>query len=199
MYRYPGGIPPRPLNGFEMTRIQTNYGMLDLPFRKLSRLIHLLQEKRTLEVTQAYSREYLLYATFCCEMYAYRTAASDLQQRLSGIEHAIEACDGLNFRQTMETLCLMHYGKNNSLDYRKQTECYQRESEFVAVRLIQAACSAMVCLKLVEKGKGPRHWFWKKHKEIYKIAIVRARDQRIRTLGNDAHRNTHSIIQLCHH
>ena len=116
-------------------------------------------------------------------MYAYQTAASDLQQRLSGIEHAIEACDGLNFRQTMETLCLVQYGKINSLNYREQAECYERESEFVALRLIQSACSAFVCLKLVDKGKGPRHWFWRKHTEVYRIAVVRARDQRIRTLG----------------
>jgi hypothetical protein len=180
---YPGGIPPKPLSTFEWTRIQTNFGMLDLPFTKLSRLIHLLQEKRTLGVTQAYSREYLLYATFCCEMYAYQTAASDLEQRLSGIEHAIEACDGLNFKQTMETLCLIGYGKINSLKYRDQVEFYERESEFVALRLIQAACSAFVCLKLESKGKGPKHWFWKKHPGIYRIAVVRARDQRIRTLA----------------
>ena len=168
--------------------------MLDLPFSKLSKLIHILQDKRTLGITQAYSREFLLYTTFCCEMYAYQTAASDLQQRLSGIEHAIEACDGLNFGKTLETLCLVQYGKINSLNYREQVECYEKESEFVALRLLQAACGAFVCLKLVEKGKGPRHWFWKKHPEVYKIAVLRARDQRIRTLGNGVPRGVQVLL-----
>ena len=180
---YPGGIPPRALSSFEWARISSNYGMLDLPFSKLSKLIHILQEKRTLGVTQAFSREYLLYATFCAEQYAYQTAASDLEQRLSGIEHAIEACDGLNFKQTMEQLCLIGYGKINSLPFRQQIEFYEREAEFVALRLLQAALGAFVCLRLEAKGKGPKHWFWKQHRGIYRIAVTRCRDQRIRTLA----------------
>ena len=85
----------------------------------------------------------------------------------------------------METLCLVQYGKINCLSYREQTECYEKESETVALRLLQAACGAYVCLKLEQKGKGPKHWFWRKHKGIYRIAVIRARDQRLRTLGND--------------
>jgi len=183
---YPGGIPPRALTSFEWARISSNYGMLDLPFSKLSKLVHLLQEKRTLGVTQAFSREYLLYTTFCCEQYAYQTAASDLDQRLSGIEHAIEACDGLNFRQTMEQLCLVGYGKINSLPFRQQMELYERESEFVALRLLQASLGAFVCLKLESKGSEGflkrMHPFWRQHRGVYRIAVAQCRDQRIRTL-----------------
>jgi hypothetical protein len=49
-----------------------------------------------------------------------RVIASDRAQRLSGIETAIQAIDGLNFMKTLTQLCLVNYGKVNSLSYREQ-------------------------------------------------------------------------------
>lgn len=92
------------------------------------------------------------------ELHAYQTVASDRAQRLSGIEGAIQAIDGLNFMKTLSQLCLINYGKLNSWSYRDQVENYELESEFVAMRLIQAAVGAWAALRAQEKwGKYTPH------------------------------------------
>ena len=121
---YPGGIPPAPLNTFEWSKIKANVGLLDMPFSSVRSLIHLLQHKHALGVTQAFSREYNLWVTFQFEMYTYQTKATDLAQRLSGIEQAIEACDGCNFGKALQTMCLIHTERTHSLSYRKQCEAF---------------------------------------------------------------------------
>jgi hypothetical protein len=101
----------------------------------------LLQHAGVLGMQKAYDREYILYATFQVrkhilarvviksnadgnltmesqmEMYAFKTAASDRAQQFSGIESAVDACDGLNIYKVLRQLCLINYGKHGSLSY----------------------------------------------------------------------------------
>ena len=191
---YPGGIPPAPLNAFEWSKLKANVGLLDMPFSSVRSLIHLLQHKHALGVTQAFSREYNLWVTFQFEMYTYQTKATDLAQRLSGIEQAIEACDGCNFGKALQTMCLIHMERTHSLSYRKQCEAFEFESEYVAIRIIQTVVGAWVALRAREKFPAkfddeghisghPHHPFWQRHPNIYETAVIACRDERLRTLG----------------
>jgi hypothetical protein len=187
---YPGGIPPRPLNDFETAKLKANIGLLDMPFSSIRTMLHMLQHKHAMGVTQAFSREYNLWVTFQLEIYTFQTKASDMAQRMSGIEHAIEACDGCNFGKALQTMCMIRTGRVNSLPYRKQVETFNFESEFVALRIIQTVVGAWAALKAREKfgnngttHRHPHHPFWNKHPNIYREAVLACRDQRLRTLG----------------
>jgi hypothetical protein len=162
--------------------MSANVGLLDLPLSSTRPFLQLLQEKGKLGVTQAFNRDYVLYTTFQMELHAYQTTASDRAQRLSGIEGAIQAIDGLNFMKTLTQLCLINYGKINSLSYRGQVENYELESEFVAMRLIQAAVGAWVALRAQEKwgSTHPVHPLWRRKTEAYRIGVIAMRDQRLR-------------------
>ena len=187
---YPGGIPPRPLNDFETAKLKANVGLLDMPFSSVRTMLHMLQHKQAMGVTQAFSREYALWVTFQLEIYTFQTQASDMAQRMSGIEHAIEACDGCNFGKVLQSMCMIRTGRVNSLPYRQQVETFNYESEFVALRIIQTVVGAWVALKAREKfgnngttHRHPHHPFWQHHPNIYKEAVLACRDQRLRTLG----------------
>ena len=186
---YPGGIPPRPLTEFEWSMLKANIGLLDLPFCSIRTLLHMLQHHHVLGVTEAFDREFSLWVTFQLELYTFQTADTDFAQRMSGIEHAIEACDGCNFAKALHTMCLIKTGRLNSLTFRKQVEAFHKESEFVAVRIIQAVVGAWVALKRFERGSRdgnrvfPSHPFWQQHPNIYQRAVLACRDQRLRTLG----------------
>lgn len=119
------------------------------------------------------------------KLYTYQTHASDVAQRLSGIEHTIEACDGLNFGKALRQLCLVMGGRLNCLSYRKQVEEYEQEQEYVALRIIQTVTSAWVALRARKKfpKTHPHHPFWRKHDSIYESAVLACRDQRLRTLN----------------
>ena len=186
---YPGGIPPRPLKEFEWAILKANVGLLDLPFCSIRSLLHMLQHHRVLGVTEAFDREFSLWVTFQFELYTFQTVDTDFAQRMSGIEHAIEACDGCNFAKALHTMCLIKTGRLNSLNFRKQMEAFQKESEYIAVRIIQAVVGAWVALKLVERRSTngnrlfPSHPFWQQHPNIYQRAVLACRDQRLRTLS----------------
>lgn len=187
---YAGGIPPRPLTEFEWAKLKANVGLLDMPFCSIRTLLHMLQHRHVLGVTKAFDRDFMLWVTFQLELYTFQTAATDFAQRMSGIERAIEACDGCNFTKALQTMCLIKAGRLNSLTFRKQYEAFQSESEYVAVRIIQAVVGAWVVLQRFERGssdgskrKYPRHPFWQHHPNIYRRAVLACRDQRLRTLG----------------
>lgn len=135
--------------------------------------------------------------------------ASDRMQRLSGIETAVQAIDGLNFMKTLTQLCLVNLGKLNCLTYRDQVENFEMECEFVAVRIIQAAVGGWVALRAQEKwgddsdaaateegigigGEGgrarrgtphPAHPFWRRMPNTYRVGVLAMRDIRLRNLG----------------
>ena len=139
-----GGVAPRHLTDLELTLIRSSIGLLDLPFSSLRSLLVLLQRKSVLGVTNAYGREYLLYMSFQAEIYCYQSSGSDRKQRLSGIESTLQACDGINFDSFLTQLCIVNYGKLNSLSYREQMAQFKREREFVALSTIQAGVAFWV-------------------------------------------------------
>lgn len=187
---YPGGIPPKPLTRNEWSILRKEVGVLDLPFNNVRKLLRLLQNRGLLKVTDAFSRDYVLYTSFQLELHAYRTALSDTMQRASGIERSIQACDGLNFHMVLKHLCLAACGKTNSLSYREQMEQYSHESEFIAARMILTAVGAWVAVRARQKWGDakhsstphPAHAIWRRNQKAYIVGVIAVRNQRLRIL-----------------
>eukprot|EP01043_Picozoa_sp_COSAG02_P004836 COSAG02_NODE_128_length_34833_cov_44.465221_28_plen_252_part_00 len=186
---YPGGIPPKPLDQHEWAKIRSQVGLLDIPYSSLRKMLRLLQNRGILDVNDAFSRSFVLYASFQMEMHAYRTAATDAAQRASGIERAIQAIDGLNFTKVLEQLCLVSCGRANSLSYAELCKSYKLDSEFIAMQTILAGVSAWVALRAHDKwGKResphPTNPIWRRNPAAYRAGVRAMRNQRLRVLGD---------------
>ena len=180
---YPGGIPPKPLDQREWAKIKSQVGLLDLPYSSLRKLLRLLQNRGILDVNDAFSRNFVLYASLQMELHAYRlrpihiasharahthvlqraltgrsryrTSLSDEIQRNSGIERTLQAVDGLNFTKVLEQLCLISCGKAKSLPYAELSKSYSLDSEFIAVQTILAGVGAWAALRAHDKWGDP--------------------------------------------
>ena len=189
---YPGGIPPKPLDQHEWAKIRSQVGLLDLPYSSLRKMLRLLQNRGILDVNDAFSRDFVLYASFQMELHAFRTSASDEMQRSSGIERAIQAVDGLNFTKVLEQLCLISCGKAGSLPYAKLSESCKLDAEFIAVQTILAGVGAWVALRAHDKWGDPEqvefphptHPIWRRNPSAYRAGVKAMRNQRLRVLGD---------------
>ena len=67
---YPGGIPPKPLDQREWAKIRSQVGLLDLPYSSLRKMLRLLQNRGILDVNDAFSRNFVVNASFQMELHA---------------------------------------------------------------------------------------------------------------------------------
>lgn len=183
----PGGIAPRRLTQDEWATMSSVKGLIDLPFSSLRTLFSSLQKKGVLGMSDSHDRDYLLYATFQMELYAFKTQLSDRMREQYKIDDLLQPCSGLNYRQVLSRLCLLNYGKVASLPYAESMDACIAETEFVALRLIQTAVGEWVARRAWQKRPdshpcGPLSSFWQRHSATYPVALRAARDARLRTL-----------------
>jgi hypothetical protein len=180
-------IVPRRITTLQWYQLQSNVTLLDMPFEYLRSLFLKMQRKGILRMVDGHNREYLIYATFQIELYAYRTEESRLAAKAANTKKFLNGCHGVNMSLCLHRLVMLNYGKVQSLTYRESMEENAFEMEYVALRIIQAAVSEWMARWVHKKkpGQQPHGRFsdwWRKHSSVYLIAIRAARDTRLRTL-----------------
>lgn len=183
----PGGIAPQRLTQDEWATMKSVVGLIDLPFSSLRTLFASLQKKGVLGMSDSHDREYLLYATFQMELYAYQTQLSDRMRTEFKMDELLQPCSGLNYRKVLSRLCLLNYGKVDCLPYADSMDACISETQLVALRLIQTAVGEWVARRAWQKDPtahpcGVLASFWREHSATYPVALRAARDTRLRTL-----------------
>ena len=182
-----GGIAPRRLSQDEWSTMQAVIGLIDLPVSSLRAFFSGLQKQGVLGMSDSHDREYLLYATFQRELYAYQTNVSDLMREEFKIDDLLQPCNGLNYRHVLTRLCLLNYGKVDCLPYAESMESNMHETEMVALRLIQTAVGEWIARRAYQKNPEAHpnsvlHTFWREHPTTYLVALRAARNTRLATL-----------------
>jgi hypothetical protein len=162
-------------------------GLIDLPFSSLRTFFGDLQTRGVLGMSDSHDREYLLYATFQMELYAYQTTASDIMREEFKIDDLLQPCAGLNYRHVLSRLCLLNYGKIGCLPYAESMDSCVHETQMVALRLIQTAVGEWIARRAWQKNPEAHpnavlHTFWRAHPTTYLVALRAARNTRLRTL-----------------
>lgn len=183
----PGGIAPRRLTQDEWATMRAVIGLIDLPFSSLRTFFGDLQTRGVLGMSDSHDREYLLYATFQMELYAYQTTASDIMREEFKIDDLLQPCAGLNYRHVLSRLCLLNYGKVGCLPYAESMDSCVHETQMVALRLIQTAVGEWIARRAWQKNPEAHpnavlHTFWRAHPTTYLVALRAARNTRLRTL-----------------
>ena len=112
-----GGIKCAPLSEGEWRSIETRPGLVDLPFSSLNQFFLAVQEKGVLAFNNAHDREYRAYTMFQLEMESYLTRESQQAKQEQGAEFVLHGVDGINMHSGLHRMCLLNYGKVQSLSY----------------------------------------------------------------------------------
>lgn len=102
-----------------------------------------------------------MYATLQAELYGWKLGYQSRAHALEkanphGLGSKLESFAGLDFHSTLKRLCLQCYGKVTSLTFTEQMSEYTRESQHVALRLIQTWVQAWA-FKRRAQYKGDDH------------------------------------------
>eukprot|EP01047_Picozoa_sp_COSAG01_P016496 COSAG01_NODE_847_length_13139_cov_35.539647_2_plen_1792_part_00 len=171
----PSALPPPTLHSTDARLVQNNVALLDLPFCRARHLLYNLYRFQCFGVQN--SRDYLLYAMFQLEKYAWKFTTNAkaqipqkmLRTRIGASAHIgveLDAVRGLDFHEVMMRLALIHpqYGKGQSLSYAAQMQEYTSEVRHVALHIIQAALAHWVFTFQANKAEGrfPTKMFWRR-------------------------------------
>jgi hypothetical protein len=187
----PDRIAHATLNDRDVVRVKNNPSLCAMPF---CRARHLLSSSvfRATELGAQFgsTRQNLIYTLFNLEMHAMQHTGMDSvksEALKSHIGEYLSEIRGLDYMMVLRRLCLLHYGKNNSLPYQLQVEEYRHELNKVALSMIRCAVSRWIFStalprlhkRVRKEGKKkrqqlsewPPHPFWRQHQKTYIHAL----------------------------
>lgn len=151
----------------DLRLVENDPSTVDLPIAKCRHLLYNLKEFECLGLKAG--RESTLYATFQLELHAWKKAYhKDKRRKNSGSGASVDAFHGLDFKRTLERLCLLRYGKASSLSYHQMMDEYEHERAHVALHTIQTCILAWTYHRRGSKAgrHNQIHRMWKKgHKD----------------------------------
>eukprot|EP01043_Picozoa_sp_COSAG02_P018299 COSAG02_NODE_852_length_16531_cov_9.899586_2_plen_1882_part_00 len=175
----------------QMTRVENDISVLDLPFSRATLLYHGLYDRRIIGAHKP-TRRRLVYTLFSLEMFSCTKSQQQVVKKSKKYEAAffdgVSLADlrGLNFHLTLERLVLLHYGKARCLSFDTQMHEYETEVENVAMQCISTVVAWWVFKiregKTVNDSSWPWHTAWRKYPQAYRIASHGAVASRLRTL-----------------
>jgi hypothetical protein len=176
----------------DMKLVENDPSTVDLPIAKCRHLLYNLREFECLGLKDG--RDAALYTTFQLELHAWKTVYhKDKRRKNSGAGASVDSFHGLDFKLTLERLCLLRYGKAKSLSYHQMVDEYEHERAHVALHTIQTCILAWIYHRRGSVADRHRyiHRMWKTgHKDdgevlkCYFHAVMQVKILRLKCLSN---------------
>ena len=149
----PDPLAHPPLNARDIERVKNNPALCPMPFHRTRQLLSDdMLRASALGMHLTSTRERLLYTLFNLESHGMQhSSTNDVRGEAlkSHIGEYLSEIRGLDYMMTLRRLCLLHYGKVNSLLYPMQVEEYRHDLHRVALQMISTAVSAWVFGKML--------------------------------------------------
>jgi adenylate kinase family enzyme len=149
----------------DMKRVENDPSTVDLPIAKCRHLLYNLRQFDCLGLKEG--RDATLYATFQLELHAWKKVyQKDRRKKITGAGASVDSFHGLDFKLTLQRLCLLRYGKAQSLSYHQMMDEYEHEKAHIALHMIQTCLLAWIYRRRgTYTGTDKRravHAMWKK-------------------------------------
>lgn len=174
----PKRLDPPPLHKDDVRLAVNNVAMIDLPFIRIRSLLYSCHRFGCFEC--ANSRDWVLYAMFQLETYAYKKTVKKGESHVvvhrSGIAAqtglALSHIRGLNYHSVMERLALLQYTKPDSLMYSTQMEEYESEQCKIAIYVMQTCLSHWTVNHMARKdgSRLPEAAYWRRTTKDIELA-----------------------------